>query len=1299
MPSHPSSFKALGSAPSIMGAVHEPHEGITTLRLPKGQVSTSSPPRSSGTPGSWTSNELPGISRNPDGRPLTSPAQLFHGLGLMEFLETDPRPAFVIDLDNTADFDTGPIRIVYANASLRAARHILEHLQVDAEDAGHNHEFSRFKAWAVACEPSRESPSSWPQSLEYGGIGWTCSTLRKRFRFVCGNSNVAPVTPSSPSMLPSASSLESQGQIRSRHNDASTPEADYFGVVEDLASPSTARTDTTSMLGSRPGTAMDELVTPGDELSLITSFQSQLQTTFDWTRIPLDDPNLGAHHRLARSIDWRSTSLGPVEDWPADLRILSNMIMGSPHPAAMYWGQDHVAIYNEAYVALAGQKHPQMMGSRYQEAWSEIWSEIGPVMTRAWENGDATMKYDDLLFLTRKGFTEETFFNWALIPLVGGDGNVVAIYNPAFENTRRKISERRMLTLQEIGVKASLARDVKGFWGQMLAGLEYNPFDVPFALVYSVDDGNESEVSSMHSGSLLNPPQIVLEGSLGVPDGHPSAVPLIDLKSSEDGFAPYMRDSMADLSGPVVLSEEDDTLPGHLLEGFAWRGFGDRCRTIVVFPVHPTTAGDSIVGFIVLGINPRRQYDADYQLFVSLLSRQLATSMASVVLFEEEIRRGQRAARLATLNQQELSMQLELRTQEAKESEYRFSKMAEFGPVGMFITDGGGHITYCNNMWWRISGHQNSESSPDSWMLSIRPEDRAGVESVWRRLVEEKLPVTHEFRFNGSRQLKGGHLVDRWALMSAHPKKDDFGALKSIFGCITDIAQQKWAEDFQKRRRDEAVELKRQQENFIDITSHEMRNPLSAILQCADEISSCLNRYKTSEATPETLNLLIDSCVEASNTISLCASHQKRIVDDILTLSKLDSNLLLVTPVDVQPVKVVQNVLKMFEAELVSHNIDGALRIEESIAELGVDWVKLDPSRLRQVMINLMTNAIKFTQGRPVRAITISLGASKDGAAEGLSFIPPRRTDQKDITDAAEWADGEKLFLHVAVTDTGPGLDDDEKKILFQRFSQVSPRTHVQYGGSGLGLFICRILSEMQGGQIGVQSERGDGSTFAFYIKIRKAKTPPQDSPDNSAVPRATPAKLAAAAVSQQPGVKPAGAGYNLQPANIDPAKMLDVLIVEDNLVNQKVLQRQLQLSGNKTHVANHGGEALEALRHSRFWNEGKAAMDKQLRGATLAVSSEDKKNISVILMDLEMPVMDGISCTREIRRLESLGVLTQHIPIIAVTAYARPEQIENAKAAGVDDVISKPFRVPELIPKIEELVAKHNMLPCSSGC
>lgn len=1278
------SFPPAEAAHPIMGSQGNVNR-VTTLRLPKAQVSAASPPRSSGSPGSWSSAELSSLSRSPDGWPLPSTIQLLQGIGIIELLEQDDRPTFVIDLNDPANFSSGPLHIMFANAALRTAPGILELLQQDAAASGHNPEFPGFRAWAVSLVLEKAGQCVATQAVTYAGFPWTSSTLRRRFRIIRGNNFTASATPTPPSPAPQPPPAAGQTANGVWQVHGPRERNDYFGQSVD------GHVRAHSEPRRRPEPTPDAVVRPFDDLALATPLLLPLHTTFDWTRIPADEPSLSSHHQFARSIDWASTPLGPVESWPPELRIMTNMIMGSPHPAALYWGRDYVAIYNEAYISVIGQKHPSLMGSRYRDIWPEIWDEIEPVFESGWNEGRATMKYDDRLFITRHGFLEETFFNWAIIPLVGGDGTVVALYNPAFDNTLRRINERRMLTLREIGITTSQARDVKSFWEQLQKGLEYNEFDVPFALIYSVAEDGESEVSSMNSGSLSNPPQIVLEGSVGVPDGHPCAVMSIDLRRSEEGFAPYMRESMSQSASPIILSEENGTLPVELLQGLSWRGFGDPCRTVVVFPVHPTTAGDMVVGFIILGVNPRRHYDGDYQLFISLLSRQLATSLASVVLFEEEIKRGQRAARLAALDRQELSLQLHLRTQEAVESEYRFARMAEFGPVGLFVADSNGHINYCNEMWYKISGLDRTTATLDAWMHSIRDEDRIGAESAWRRLVEEKNAVTHEFRFKGSRALIDGHSVDIWALLSAYPEKDEAGELKSIFGCITDISQQKWAEAFQKQRREEAVEMKRQQENFIDITSHEMRNPLSAILQCADEISSSLARYKQADASaqaqtsaPTTLSLLVDSCIEAAGTISLCANHQKRIVDDILTLSKLDSNLLLVTPVDVQPVEVVQDVLKMFEVELVSNKIEGQFCVEQSYKDMAIDWVKLDPSRLRQVLINLMTNAIKFTQNRPTRSIVVSLGASKDVAVDGQSYVPPRHPDQEDITDDADWADGEKINLHLAVSDSGPGLNENEKKMLFQRFSQSSPRTHVQYGGSGLGLFICRILTELQGGQIGVHSEKGLGSTFSFYIKSRKSHPPLTVSPAGLSTPsNIPPSPLRIAPPMQSQPFIPCSDTPGTEPAHQQPVlslitkesnvKRLDVLIVEDNLVNQKVLQRQLQIFGNNTYVANHGGEALAAIRRSRFWNASAAVqskllwvppMDMEPRGC--GNKENIPTNISVILMDLEMPVMDGMSCTREIRRLEQEGLITCHIPIIAVTAYARPEQVENAKAAGV---------------------------------
>lgn len=402
---------------------------------------------------------------------------------------------------------------------------------------------------------------------------------------------------------------------------------------------------------------------------------------------------------------------------------------------------------------------------------------------------------------------------------------------------------------------------------------------------------------------------------------------------------------------------------------------------------------------------------------------------------------------------------------------------------------------------------------------------------------------------------------------------------------------------------------------------------------------------------------------------------QKRIVDDILTLSKLDSALLMVTPVDVQPIAIVQRALKMFDAELDNNDISMDFKVEKSYLDLGIDWVKLDPSRLLQVLINLITNAIKFTQGQDKRTIIVSVGASNErpkGGHHNVLYFPSRSKRTSVITDDAEWGNGQETYLHFAVQDTGRGLDDKEKTLLFQRFSQASPRTHVQYGGSGLGLFISRELTELQGGEIGVSSERGVGSTFAFYIRSRRVDDFNPDTPISNTLNSLRRSSSTAAvildskhnssgkAVHRSHTTSSHRTSRNLTPPVSTPTPplrlssldhhALKILIVEDNLVNQRVLQKQLRNHGFLTEVANHGGEALEFLKTTHFWS------GREVDGVDLAV----------ILMDLEMPVMDGLTCARAIRDYEANRTIIKHVPIIAVTANARLEQIETAISAGM---------------------------------
>jgi signal transduction histidine kinase len=940
--------------------------------------------------------------------------------------------------------------------------------------------------------------------------------------------------------------------------------------------------------------------------------------------------------------------------------------------------------------------------------------------------------------MKRSNYLEETYFSWSIIPMVGSDGAVTGLYNPAFEKTRRKIVERRMLTLREVGERTATARDVKGFWKQVAEALDYNPFDTPFVLLYSVNDDSDSDSSSMHSSSLLGTKSCYLEGALGVPEGHPAAPYCMELKTSMEGFCPIFRNVMKtekpvllpvagagdeevvqnydfDSSGfshKIVATEKGPELVPSMLDGIEWRGFGDPCRSVVVCPIHPTT-GESTLGFLVLGVNPRRPYDDDYSLFIQLLSRQLATSLASVVLFEEEIRRGQRAARLAAMDRIELSQQLAARTQEARDSEIRFTRMAEFSPAALFIANSQGQITYCNDTWYEITRVPKDSRSTDRWIEAVSEADQPRVRKRWSELIEQCKPVTaFEFRFKAKWRDRHGNSSDTWALFSAYPEthtEDSAGAavgsLKSVFGSLTNISQQKWAEDFQKRKTEEAIERKRQQENFIDITSHEMRNPLSAILQCADEISTGLGDFQEGESNVIDAELVKNS-VEAAQTITLCAQHQKQIVDDILTLSKLDSHMLMVTPIDVQPVSVVQRALKMHENEVRNADIDMQFTVDPSFTNMGINWVKIDPQRVLQVLINLTSNAIKFTSGCDHRAIYVTISASAGSPIikdKEVDYFPTRKKDS-ELLNGPDWGEGEEVFIQFAVQDTGRGLSVEEKKMLFMRFSQASPRTHIQYGGSGLGLFISRELTELQGGEIGVASEAGKGSTFAFYVKARRSTRPADPE-------QQFPALVKTLTLESKGSVKRGGSiktrdfaqGSMKHPGQTKERKDIHILIVEDNLVNQRVLEKQLRNLGFTCFVANHGGECLDRLRESKFWHENASASPAEQKEMTAL-------GLSVVLMDQEMPIMDGLQATKTIREWEKQGLLVAHVPIIGVTANARAEQIETLMLAGMvssrilshlclfrntnlrvqDDVVSKPFRIPEIVPKIEAMSARY---------
>ncbi|KAH0175340.1 putative histidine kinase HHK19p, partial [Aureobasidium melanogenum] len=630
------------------------------------------------------------------------------------------------------------------------------------------------------------------------------------------------------------------------------------------------------------------------------------------------------------------------------------------------------------------------------------------------------------------------------------------------------------------------------------------------------------------------------------------------------------------------------------------------------------------------------------------------------------------------ISAQKLAQENALRRAEALEqvrlSQARLLQFTDNAPIGIVIRGSSDTPMYTNNSWFDITGHQKIAASDVDILSVCYPDDLPMIMEKRKEIMEQKKAVEFRTRLKKTwSSVDGSFKGQAWVSIMGFPEFSEDGSLSRMMSLWTDISHSQFSEHMQRKRLEEAIEAKKRTEAFIDITSHEIRNPLGATVHCADllkeslaemrQLIDTLEKEKADDNSSQKIRARLEEHLnggtEAVDTIISCSMHQRKIADDILSLSKLDSNLLQVAPITVRATEMLNNVANIFAVQAERVGVKLQTQLDKSLSELNIDWVVADSGRIGQVLVNLITNAIKFTNpSKNERTVLVRLGASRERPTNlSVTYAtrgnPEARVQPEPTSDAT-------FFLWFSVTDTGCGMSEEEQKRMFNRFSQASPKTYTQYGGSGLGLFISKRLVELQGGQIGLASQTGVGSTFAFYVPAKEdAKSTDKLRPDMAI--RTKSQTLVSAAVNG------ASAGQR--------SSSYSVLVVEDNLVNQKVLQKHLTKLGHKVQVANHGKEALDYLAATKVWKQ-----DSQ--GPT-----RTSQDVDVVLMDMEMPVMDGLTCSRRIRELQTSGDIVRHIPIIAVSANARTEQTKQAYDAGVDGFIVKPFRIPELISVITKLV------------
>lgn len=519
----------------------------------------------------------------------------------------------------------------------------------------------------------------------------------------------------------------------------------------------------------------------------------------------------------------------------------------------------------------------------------------------------------------------------------------------------------------------------------------------------------------------------------------------------------------------------------------------------------------------------------------------------------------------------------------------------------ILITDPFGKIVWVNEGFEKITGY-SFEDVKGTFAEILKKDGKTNsslISEIYQSFTKDKKSVIYETK----NFTKEG--AEYWTLSSITPILNEKGELDELVVIDSDISQRKKteealiranliAEDSLKKMNkafDELTKAKKQVEELMKIKehfflnmSHEIRTPLNAIIGFADLM----------QRTP-----LSPEQKRYNNALKTSGENLLVIINDILDFSKIKSGKISFEEISFKLSQVVSTATEI----LLEKSIAKGIRFSKIIDPAIPDHLIGDPTRLNQILLNLLGNAIKFTEKGEVKTV---------------------------VSVVADYE--ESILLQFSVIDTGIGIPENKLDSIFEEFTQASNDTTRKYGGSGLGLTIVKQLVEMQGGQISVKSEIGKGTTFTFTLKYKKNIHYINES--NGKEKKTTEHETPALGDS------------------------LHILVVEDNLLNQILVEKYLKDWKCNVELAENGVIAIQKL---------------------------EKQYFDILLMDIQLPEMDGYETTLYIR--QQMPPPTCSIPIIAMTAHAIHSEEEKCISVGMNGYISKPFKWEVLKGKIVHLV------------